>query len=61
MQDAEVEVLLGCEVGHASNGHLLKRPVIRPFRKGAVDVSVMQCRLAVDICGYGYHFYCIPV
>jgi hypothetical protein len=53
MEHTEVEVCLLGKVGHAGDERLLKRPISGPFRKGAVDVGVMQGRLALGVCGYG--------
>jgi hypothetical protein len=61
MEYMEVELLLLGEVGHAGDERLLERPVIGPFREGAVDVGVMQSRLALGVLGMGRHFHCIPV
>jgi hypothetical protein len=53
MEHTEVEVLLGCEMGHTGHERLLKRAIISPFGKRFVDSGVMDGRLPMGICGDG--------
>jgi hypothetical protein len=51
MQYTEVEVLLGGKMRHTGDERLLKRPIIRPFGKGSVDVGVVDGWLALRVFG----------
>ena len=49
MEHAEVELLLGGEMGDTGREPSLERPVIRPFGKGAVDVGVVNVWFASGV------------
>ena len=51
MQYTEVEVLLGGKMSHTGDERLLKRPIMSPVGKGAVDVGVVDGWLALRVFG----------
>jgi hypothetical protein len=53
MEDTEVEVLLSHEMPYTREEGLPQRPIIGPFREDAVDIGVMESRLALSVCGDG--------
>jgi hypothetical protein len=53
MQHAEVEMLLDRQMPYTGEERLPQRSIMGPFRKGAVDIRVMDGRLALGVWGDG--------